>query len=124
MYSQSVSSTLILIICTLCWLATVTTAQSLRTRSATASTYVERGNDWYTKGEYARAEADYDLAISADPTLALAYFNRAVARHRIGKLAEALSDFDRAIQLNPRFIEAYVNRAGLRFELGDLGCHQ
>jgi hypothetical protein len=39
-----------------------TTAQSLTSRSATAASYIDRGNVWFSKGEYERAIADYDLA--------------------------------------------------------------
>ena len=97
------------------WLAVTTIAQSLTARSATASSYIERGNEWFAKGEYARAEADFTLAIATDPNQAGSYHNRGLTRYRLGKLEEALADYDRALQLNPRFGEAYVNRGGVRY---------
>jgi hypothetical protein len=33
--------------------------QAQNLRAATASSYIERGNQWFAKGEYARAEADF-----------------------------------------------------------------
>jgi Tfp pilus assembly protein PilF len=57
-------------------------AQTSPTASATSD--VERGNDWLAKGEVARAIADYDLALSFDPRLAQAYYHRGFARqHKI-----------------------------------------
>jgi tetratricopeptide (TPR) repeat protein len=92
----------------------------LTSRSATANSYIERGNAAAAKGEYERAIADYDLAITTDPDHAGAYYNRAVTRYRLNDYERALMDFTRAIQLNPSFTEAYVQRGGLRYALGDL----
>src|SRR5262245_16151234 len=78
-------------------------AQPLTSRSATASTYIERGNAWSAKGEYKRALADYDLAIASDPTFANGYYNRAITWRQLKDYERALADLDRVIQLNPRF---------------------
>src|SRR5262249_54851399 len=107
-----------LIVCHLLplWLVTTTKAQ---TPSATANSYLDRGNALAAKGKLEGAIADFDLAIAFDQNFARAYYNRAVARYRQGSLSEALDDFDRAIQLDLRFTEAYVDRAGVRYLLGD-----
>src|SRR5262247_317473 len=50
-----------------CWLSPATAvAQPLTSRSVTASSYIERAVAWFAKGEYERALADIDLAVSAD----------------------------------------------------------
>ena len=83
-----------------CWLTAIS-AQAQKGREATALSYIARGNEWYSKGEYARAEADFTLAIATDPNQANAYYNRGITCHQLGKLNEALADFDRALKLNP-----------------------
>jgi tetratricopeptide (TPR) repeat protein len=101
-----------------CWLSLATAAQPLTSRAATASSYLERGNTWYAKGEFERALADYSLAIAADPSLAAAYFNRGAVRQRKGDAEGALSDYNRALELNPRDAQAYFNRGLLYHERG------
>src|SRR5262245_41075594 len=88
----------------------VTMAQALTSRSATASTYIERGNAWFAKGDYEHALADFDLAVASDPNYAEAYYNRGITRFRMGNYERAIADFNRVIQINPRFIKAYINR--------------
>src|SRR5262245_48670812 len=82
------------------WLAltslNVPHCQAQNLRAATAASYIERGNEWFAKREYARAEADFTLAVATDPNNAEAYYNRATARDQLGKLAESLQDYDRA----------------------------
>lgn len=105
---------------TFCWLATVTgVAQVQNLRAATASSYVERGNKWFAKSDYARAEADYGLAIASDPGYADAYYNRAMTRVQLDKLDGALTDFNRVLQLTPHDATAYTNRGSVRYKLGD-----
>jgi hypothetical protein len=41
----------------LCWLSLATAAQPLTSRSATAASYLKRGNTWFAKGEWERAIA-------------------------------------------------------------------
>src|SRR5215510_9331661 len=93
--------------CLLC-LAPLARAQSSRT--ASAASYLERGNERLARGEWDRAIADYDLAIAFDARGVVAFYNRGLARHRKGDLLGALSDYDHAIELNPRYTDAYLNR--------------
>ncbi len=46
----------------LCWFTPSPTAQPLTSLSATAASYIERGNAWAAKGEWERALTDMALA--------------------------------------------------------------
>ena len=48
-------------------------------RAVSASSYLERGNEWQRKGELDRAIADFNIAIAFDPNFAGAYLNRGLA---------------------------------------------
>jgi Tfp pilus assembly protein PilF len=102
------------------WAAAALPVQSQNLRAATASSYIERGNEWFAKGEYGRALADYDLAIATDANQVNAYYNRALTRCQLGKFDEALADFDRAVKLDPRRAKTYNNRGVARAKQGDL----
>ena len=75
-------------------------AQPQPSRTASANSYLERGNGWMKQGELERAITDYDLAVATDPRLALAYLNRGIARQAVRDLDGALADFNRALALN------------------------
>ena len=73
-----------LLIALLLALSSAAAAQALASRTDSAWSYVNRGNDWHTRGEFERALSDYTLALSLDPQLAWAYLNRAIVRtHRV-----------------------------------------
>ena len=63
-------------------------AHAQPSRTASAASYLSRGNDWLVKGEFDRAIADYDIAIAFDSRVAAAYCNRCIAHHRKGDLAK------------------------------------
>jgi tetratricopeptide (TPR) repeat protein len=65
---------------------------------------------WRSKGEYARAIADYTQVVQLNPTYAPAFNNRAVSRVQIGELKNALADFNEAIRIDPTFAPAYRDR--------------
>jgi Tfp pilus assembly protein PilF len=62
-------------------------------RRESASSYLERGNQWLQKGEVERAMEDFTFAVSFDPTLDQAYFNRGIARERKGDTEKRLAKF-------------------------------
>jgi tetratricopeptide (TPR) repeat protein len=86
--------------------ASFANAQPLTARTVTANSYLQRGNESFAKGDYARAEADFALAIISDPAQSEAYFNRGIVRYQLGKRQEVLADFDRALQRAPKMVEA------------------
>lgn len=88
-------------------------AQAQASRAATASSYIERGNVWFAKGELDQAIDDFSLAISSDPEHAGARYNRAAVRYLKGDLDGALADYNRALELNPTQANTGFNRAGI-----------
>src|SRR4029079_17910369 len=72
-----------------------------------------RGNAWYARGNFGRAIADYDMAITLDPNTASAYTNRATVRRDVGYTDGAIEDYAKAITLDPRHARAYSSRGEL-----------
>ena len=70
-----------------------------------------RGTGYFDKKQYDRALADYDQAISLDPSFALAYWNRGNVFNVKGHYDRAIREFDQAIKLNAGFSPAFFSRA-------------
>src|SRR6478735_9739748 len=75
-----------------------------------ALAYSNRGVEWKAKGEIAKAIADYDEAIKADPQQSAAYNNRGIAYAAGSDYDKALADYDEAIKLKPDYASALNNR--------------
>ena len=84
-----------LFLCALLGVMSLAIAQT--TRRESASSYLERGNQWLKKGDVERAIEDFSFAVSSDPTLDQAYFNRGIARERKDDNEGALSDYNKAV---------------------------
>jgi len=82
-------------------------------------TPIEYGNDYYRKGDYDRAIAEYNRAIRADPNYIIAYIHRGNAYYNKGDYDRAIADYNQAIRLDPNFIAAYHNRGNAYDEKGD-----
>src|SRR5215207_5564629 len=83
-----------------------------------ALAYSNRGVEWRAKGELARAIADYDEAIKADPQQPAAYNNRGIAYAAAADYDRAIADYDKAIELNPAYASALNNRGLAYFNNG------
>src|SRR5215217_5133218 len=68
-----------------------------------ALAYSNRGVEWKAKGELAKAIADYDEAIKADPQQSAAYNNRGIAYAAASNYDKALADYDEAVRLKPDY---------------------
>ncbi|NUR62100.1 MAG: tetratricopeptide repeat protein [Catenulispora sp.] len=69
--------------------------------------------------DFADAEAAYDRALSADPTLVSALSGRAAVRYETGRPQAALDDLSRAVELDPEDPALRYNRAFLHQETGN-----
>ncbi len=87
--------------------------------SRNAESYLDEGNVYFNVGQYGLAIERYNQAVSLDPALVAAYYNRANALTRSGDYDEARSDYDRALELAPEDADAFNNRGMLHLYRGD-----
>ncbi len=66
-----------------------------------ASSWLGRARIYESKGEYAKAVADYTQALRIEPKNSNAWQARGGANFKGGKIAESLVDFDKFLQLVP-----------------------
>jgi lipoprotein NlpI len=85
-----------------------------------AINYGNRGKAYEDKGDFDRAIADYNQAISINPGNATFYNNRGIAYRGKGDLDRAIADYNQAISLNPKDHDAYYNRGISYRTKGDL----
>ncbi len=88
----------------------VEAAMPIKLNPKHAYAYYNRGVAYGDKGDYDRAIADYDTAISLNPKYADAYNSRAWAYIKSGKAAKGLPDANKAIELDPKNAPAYATR--------------
>src|SRR6185295_9716197 len=79
-----------------------------------------RGNAWRSKGEYAKAIADYDQSIKLGPPSAFSWQNRGISKRALGDLDGALADINEAIRLDPTLPQPLTSRAVIWRAKGDL----
>jgi tetratricopeptide (TPR) repeat protein len=65
-----------------------------------------------------QALADFETAVTTDPTRWKALHNRGVSYALVGRYEEALNDLTKAIELNGLYVNTWFNRAEVRYELG------
>jgi protein O-mannosyl-transferase len=78
-----------------------------------------RGQAYYSLGNYRQAIEDFDRAIEIDPQYAQAYNNRGSAYSDLGNKVRAIGDYDKSIEIDPQYAEAYYNRGNAYFSLGN-----
>lgn len=78
------------------------------------------GNVLISTGDPAGAEAAFNAAYTANPTLTDALYNRAVARHHLRRRNEAEADYRLVLAKDPARIDAAVNLAALLREAENL----
>lgn len=78
------------------------------------NSFVEKGQEAFETGDYAKAVVYYTKAIELNSNLTENYFYRGTAYLYDFKFDEAVLDFDKAISLEPLYMEAFGNRAFAR----------
>jgi len=86
-----------------------------------ADACLARGNDYFSRGDYASALACYDRAAELKPGSASAHYKRGLTLGRLGRWDESLAAHDRAIALEKDHPSAHRNRG---VDLQRLGRHE
>ena len=82
--------------------------------------YTNRGQAYFTKGDYDHAIADLTEAITLDQTNATAFYMRGASfLYKGSDFDRATADCDAAIRLNPKYREAYRCRGGAYLSRGE-----
>jgi S1-C subfamily serine protease len=80
--------------------------------------WLERGRLFAKARQFARAVAEYDAAVAADGTSAVACCERADALNRLGRHERAVADATRALALDAKLGAAHAHRAAALCALG------
>ncbi len=86
--------------------------------SEEATRAFSEGNDQIAAGDYARAIASYDRAISLEPAYFEAWDRKADALNRAGELSEAQKAVDRSLEINPDYVRGWINRGQILYTIG------
>ena len=81
-----------------------------RSAKTVSAAYVMRGVGYFSKGDWARAIADFDEAIRLHPYVD-AYSNRGTAYYKKNEYDRAIADYTKAIALNTKDASVYIQRA-------------
>ncbi|WP_413991667.1 tetratricopeptide repeat protein [Labrys okinawensis] len=90
------------------------------TVKADAGAYNSRGNAYYSKGDPARAIADYTSAIGLDSNDADAYYNRGTTFTDQGDYNSAVADLDKVVTLQPNNASGFTARANAYRKKGEI----
>ena len=98
-----------------------TTTRPIRLKPDYGTAFNNRGYEYYLKGEYDRAIADYDRGDpSSNPTTPSQFNNRGLAYAAKGDYDLAIADCTEAIRLDPKLANPHRHRAFAYFRKGDL----
>ncbi len=83
----------------------------------TAKEYLIKGVNLSIQGRFAESIDFFNEAIKLDPSFAMAFYNRGIAKAVLYQYQAAIDDYSQAIKMNPIFLDAFVNRGILRVRL-------
>src|SRR6185503_1459861 len=109
-----------LLSCLVIYLLTGTISISHAQELRLADDYNSSGSVKYNSGDLDGAIADFNMAVKADPQLAISYCNRGIALNEKGETDRAIADFNKAIELDPRLAIAYYSRGNIWYVKGNL----
>jgi tetratricopeptide (TPR) repeat protein len=75
------------------------TTQQKQGESRDAGFYINRGNDYFDKGQYDQAISDFNKALEINPNLALAYYIRGMSYYYKKEYDKAGDDFKKLLSL-------------------------
>jgi len=84
-----------------------------------AFAYYNRGNAYFSGGDYKEAIKDYSQTIYLDPEYLMAYHNRGNIYYYYKNYHKAISDYNHALSINPNFITSCINRGNVYLDKGD-----
>ena len=84
-----------------------------------ASSYYNKGEEYYNAGNWAMAIEEFTNAIQANPNYSNAYWYRGLAYSYLGEYQTAIADYTKTIQLGPDDARFYNNRGLAYFYLGE-----
>ena len=87
--------------------------------ATTPGIFINLGNIYSQKGDYAEAFSFFNKAITLNPEYPEAYRERGITYGNKGDLADAMTDLSKAIELFPDFAEAFHDRASAYSASGD-----
>ena len=83
-----------------------------------ALAYQNRASAYLEPGDRRSALADFEKAVSLDPTSVPAWYNLGVVHEDLGELGKAVENYGQAIILQRDNIDALTNRALVYSKLG------
>lgn len=80
-----------------------------------ATSYYEKGNEYYEQGDYDKAIENYSMAIILNPNFLECYFNRALCYYNKKNYDKAIEDYSRAAEIDPENSMIYNNRGDAHY---------
>jgi len=88
-----------------------------RVEAQDAKYFNDRGNELFKQNQYDLAIANYNKAISLDPSYKFAYYNRGVVYGAKNEYDLAIQSYTKTISLDPNYTSAYNNRGNAYREI-------
>lgn len=85
----------------------------------TARAHRSAGDQFYTDELYTEAIEEYSKAIDINPYDRIAWYNRALSRHKLKDVPGAIADLNRILALESGFVSAYFLRGSYYYDLED-----